>query len=125
MKIDNKKRYHFTAEELKHLLGGETYKECAELHDIDVSSLKQWITRGVTDKVLLTKTNCTYDDLIELEKNYKQVYKTVYYNGRNRLMPPEYVTLLLDCGKIHRNDILGEQIIPASFTEILEKEFNE
>lgn len=125
MRIEQNKRYFFTAEELKELLGGETYSDCADIHDIDVSSLKQWITRGVTDKVLLAKTNCTYDDLFELEQNYKQVYKTVYYNGKNRLMTPEYVNLLLDCGKLFKDDILGEQAIPASFTEQLENTFNE
>lgn len=125
MRIVNNKRYFLTAEELKKLLGGETYNDCANLHDIDVSSLKQWISRGVTDKVLLTKTNLTYNNLLELEKNYKQVYKTVFYEGKNRLITTEYVDILLEIGKLRKDDILGEQIIPAIFTERLENEFND
>ncbi|MFV0498470.1 MAG: hypothetical protein ACK5NF_00310 [Bacilli bacterium] len=125
MKIENNKRYFFTAEELKKLLGGETYNDCADRHDIDVSSLKQWISRGVTDKVLLTKTNLKYTDLLELEKNYNQVYKIVFYEGKNRLVTSEYVNILLESGKLRNDDILGEQIVSANFIEQLENAFNE
>lgn len=124
MKIEHNKRYYFTAEELNNLLGGESYSFCADKHDIDVSSLKKWISRGVTDKVLLTKTNLTYIDLLELEKNYNQVYKTVYYDGKNRLIPPEYVTVLIEAGKLRKDDILGEQVIPASLIRQFEEAFN-
>lgn len=124
MRIEQNKRYFLTADELKKLLGGETYNDCADLHDIDVSSLKQWISRGVTDKVLLTKTNITYTNLLELETSYNQVYKTVYYEGENRLITPEYVNILLESGKLRIDDILGEQVIPASLIRQFEEAYN-
>lgn len=124
MRIEQNKRYFFTADELKKLLGGSTYSNCASMHDIEVSTLKQWVIRGVTDKLLLTKTNLTYTDLLELEKNYSQIYKTVYYEGKNRLISPEYVNILLEVGKIGKDDILGEQVIPASLIRQFEETYN-